>query len=458
MKNNLLKRSVFVLVVFVVAFSSACTTPTTVPATAVPATAVPATAVPATEVSATEVPATEVPPADEAITLKIWVTGAEFDAGLMQAAADLYNESHPNVTFEIEPVAWGDAHTKIVAATAAQEGPDIITGGMSWGIELGKQGGMIDLKAKYPEIVADIEAKSMPGIWSAVVPPSGEVYGPEWAPTLLLPYYRTDVIKELTGSEALPQTWEELTALLDKAVEAGMTNPAIVQWGSTNWMGYFNFLYAGGGSFYSADCSEVTINSPEAEVALQYFIDFYSKYGSSTEGWPGDTGWVDGEAVVIFTGNWSIPGYDLGKPELAGKWVPAAFPVGPSGKRTSFLGGSIVGIMSYAKPEVQDVAADFIHFLYSEEAVKAEGDYAITQKNIYIPPSTEFVDLISTNATYQDAIKTILDDAAGPPNCPGWEQGNPAVDKNIQEIIFNNMTIPDALAAMEKELIAQAGQ
>ena len=35
-------------------------------------------------------------------------------------------------------------------------GPGMMTGGLSWGIEFGEQGGMIDLKAAYPEVVAEI--------------------------------------------------------------------------------------------------------------------------------------------------------------------------------------------------------------------------------------------------------------------------------------------------------------
>jgi ABC-type glycerol-3-phosphate transport system substrate-binding protein len=395
------------------------------------------------------VTATAVPPAAD-VTLTIWVTGGDFDAGLMQSAADLYTLVHPNVTFKIEPVSWSDAHTKFLAAASAQSGPDLITGGMSWGIELGKNGGMIDLKKQYPALVETIQAKTMPGIWGAIVPPSGEVFAPEWASTLMMAYYRTDIIEEKTGSKELPKTWEEFTALLEKLQAAGMQTPLIINWGSQSWLGYQNWLYAAGGSFYSADCSAVTLNTPEAEQALTYYIDFYTKY-NTPKAW--DTvPFEKGDAAIMVDGNWNIPTFDLTKPELAGKWSAGSLPAGPSGTPSHFIGGQIIGIMSYTAPEIQDVAADFIGFLYSDEAMKAQATYAAAQKSVFIPPSDVYVDLMPIKAEYKDAVKAALANAWGPPNCKGWEEGNPNIDKAIQEVLFKEgaVTPDDIKAALQK--------
>ena len=66
-------------------------------------------------------------------------------------------------TVTVEAVDWGTAHAKILTAATSGEGPDIMTGGLSWGIEFGELGGMIDLNAQYPDDVAVIQAADNPG-------------------------------------------------------------------------------------------------------------------------------------------------------------------------------------------------------------------------------------------------------------------------------------------------------
>jgi ABC-type glycerol-3-phosphate transport system substrate-binding protein len=309
---------------------------------------------------------------------------------------------------------------------------------------------MIDLNKQYPKMVEDIKSKTMPGIWNAVVPPSGEVYAPEWASTLMMAYYRTDIIEKVTGSKELPKTWDELNALMDKLIASGMKTPIIVNWGSQSWLGYQNWLYAAGGSFYSADCSKVTLDSPEAAKGLDYYLNFYQKY-NAPKAW--DTvPFEKGDAAIMIDGNWNIPNYDLTKPELAGKWVAGAMPAGPSGKPSHFIGGEIIGIMSYTTPEIQDASADFIAFLYSNDAQKVQSTYAASQKNMYIPPSDQFIDMMTVSQAYKDAIKGALTEAAGPPSCKGWEEANPNIDKAIQEVLFGKNTAPKALEQMQAAL------
>ncbi|MBN1429157.1 MAG: extracellular solute-binding protein [Anaerolineae bacterium] len=441
---------VFVLVLSLVGCQQAAATLTAAPATEVAAEEEVATE--AVEEEATEVATAEA----EAVTLTVWVTGEEADGGQVQAAADAYTAQNPNVIIKTEVVPWSDAHTKILAAAAAGSGPDVITGGMSWGLELGQNGGMIDLNAQYPDIAKDIQSKTMPNIWEAIVPATGEVYGVQQSVTVNMIYYRTDILEEVTGSTDTPKTWEEFTALLDELQAAGYDAPMLWRWGNTDWLGFQSILYQAGGTFYSPDCSSVTVNSPEGAQALDFMLSLYSKYNTPTDAWPDQVAFVNGDAPVMIDGNWIVPDFDLTRPEIAGKWIPAVMPAGPSGKSVTFLGGNIIGIMSYAPQASQDAAADFIHFLYTEEAVKVQAEYRASQKGIFIPPYDEFVDIIPIGDDLKAAIIETLSTAYGPPTCPGFEAGNPDVTKAIQEAIFGEADAATALenaqAALEKTL------
>src|SRR5512145_3225405 len=98
----------------------------------------------------------------------VWMTGGEVDAQIFQAAADLWAEQTGN-TVTVEPIDWSSAHARMLTAAASGEGPDIITGGLSWGIEFGELGGMVDLNAGYPDDIAAMQESENAGMWSSIV-------------------------------------------------------------------------------------------------------------------------------------------------------------------------------------------------------------------------------------------------------------------------------------------------
>lgn len=142
--------------------------------------------------------------AASAQTLTIWSTGDEAGAQVMEAAAQLFEESHPGVTINVQVQSWDDAHAKILSAAVSGTGPDMITGGLSWGIEFGQLGGMVNLAEVAPEVVASIEEIVQPGIYESVVPPSGEVYGVPLDLTAFMMVYRPDLLSA-AGAAAPPK-------------------------------------------------------------------------------------------------------------------------------------------------------------------------------------------------------------------------------------------------------------
>lgn len=79
-------------------------------------------------------------------TLTIWATGGDADAAVIAAAANAFELTNPNVTVKVEAISWGDGLAKVLAAAAAKKGPDIFTGGLSWGISAGNKGALADLR------------------------------------------------------------------------------------------------------------------------------------------------------------------------------------------------------------------------------------------------------------------------------------------------------------------------
>lgn len=408
------------------------------------------------------VPVAEAPAAGEAGgaaaggELVIWNTGGENDAKALQTVADLFTKDNPAVTVKIEAIPWSDAHAKVLAAVAAGTGPDIITGGMSWGIEFGKLGGMIDLKDVYPEMTEEIVKMMPPQVAAAIIPPSGEVYGVQWDVTLMAMFYRADLLQELTGLEAAPATWAEFTDALAKIQEAGKKGYQ-QDWGNTDWLGLFSFVYSAGGSYYDSECTQATINSPEAVEALEFYASLYTKFNAPTDSVDIGQGLEGGDYPLAIGGSWNAAGLEFSRPAIAGKWAMAPLPKGPGDKSISFLGGRIIGILTSSKQP--DAAAKFIRSLYTPEAVGVQADFWQQQNGFFIPPAAELVSAAKLPEGIAGALNSILLEAAGPPNCTGWEESQADVTKFIQEVIFNGADaqemLDQAADLMNKNLTAQ---
>ena len=87
------------------------------------------------------------PPASAATkSLVVWATGDDASTKVTQAAAKVFMRQNPGVKVTVQTIGWGDGYAKILAAAAAKKGPDVITGGLSWGISLGQKGALADLQ------------------------------------------------------------------------------------------------------------------------------------------------------------------------------------------------------------------------------------------------------------------------------------------------------------------------
>lgn len=361
--------------------------------------------------------------------LVIWATGDEITAKSIQAAADIFTKQNSAPSVQVQPVPWNEAHAKILASAAAGVGPDIIIGGMSWGIEFGKLGGMVNLGAKYPALVAEVDKLTLPQIRASIIPPSGEVYALQHSVDLLAMFYRSDLVGRA------PESWDELTKTITAAQGMGKKGFGI-DWGNTDWVGYYLFLYSAGGSFYDPGCTQATLNSPQGVAALEFYRDLYTKYGTSTDPHVDvEGGLVTGEYPLGFAGSWAAASISFRHPEMMGQWDMATTPKGPGGKHMAFLGGQVIGIMAGSKH--QDSAAKFIRFLYTPEAVAAVSLYRQSQLSYYIPPGQELLSAAKLPPRLERAFKDVLSAAGGPPNCPGWEESTNEINKLLQEVIFN---------------------
>lgn len=383
----------------------------------------------------------------QAEKLTIWMVGDDNNGTrIMQAAADLFQTKNKDVTFEIRNIPWSDAYTKYLAAIASKSGPDIITGGLSFGISLGKQGGLVNIGKDYPAFAAQVKKVAQKGVMKSITSLDGSLYAVPYNLDVQLMYYRKDTLKDMKIS--LPKNWDQLTKANDKLKAAGK-KPFMQQWGNANWLGFFPFFYQAGGEFYDDKCSKSTINSAEGVQALKYYAELYTKYKAPTDGWPDIEAALDsGDAALTSTGPWTLASIDASRPKLQGKWGIAKMPAGPSGKSTAFIGGSTIMVMSYSKNK--ELAMKYLQHLYTTSAARAMINASTKLGSLWIPARTDLASLLNLPADRKSALIAQLKDAEGPSNCPGWEESGDAVTQAIQQVIFSGQDPKAALDAAAK--------
>jgi multiple sugar transport system substrate-binding protein len=385
---------------------------------------------------------------DAPANLVYWNTGGDDETATFQRAADLYKQSHPNVTIKVQSISWDDAFAKMLAAASSRSGPDIVAGGLTWMIQFGARGGMTDLRKQGIE---SLKAQAHPLQWKSATSPDGSVYGVPLDMSTHALYYRTDLF-EKAGLSAPPKTWDELTHHIDKLRDAGIKKPFSIDWGNMDWIGYANYLYQAGGNFYTPDCKP-SLNTPQAEQALSYWVSLYDKYRTPTATVEGATA-LETNTAMVSAGSWVAMGLVNDKPKLKGKWAMATLPAGPAAP-TVFLGGRAVGVTSYSKHAKQ--AADFIKFLYSDQAVKTVVDASRSRNVPYISARMDLIKQSTFLPEHAAVLEQSIRTGAPAPGCPGWDESAPDVSKQLQSAILGKADIKTALAESAKIMERNAG-
>jgi len=375
--------------------------------------------------------------------IHMWLVGSEAQAmTIMEIGKDFTAKTGVKVT--CQAMSWNDAHTRYLTSIAGDVVPDIGTMGLTWGMEFGELGAMVDLKKEFPDDIAALDKENFQGLVASTK--LGEkVFGVPFDITEHIVYYRTDMIQNP------PNTWDDLLALLKdlRAKGKGM----IIDWGSLEWIGYAPFLWQAGGDFYSSDHKKVMLDTPEAAKALAFLNELY-KNGVPKTTVPIEQGMRTGDYPLAISGNWKIVSLELGAPEIKDKWRIAMLPAGPSGKRTAFIGGHIMGV--FARSRMKKEAWEFIKYLSTPEAQLKLYNASLETEDSYLPPNMGTWDKITMRQDFKKILQTQAQDANGPPPVLGWDAATRFVNEAVQMVVLKGaspaLELKKAAASMQKEL------
>lgn len=376
-------------------------------------------------------------PASAATSLRFWaVTSSVRDVAMYRRlAADFTRRT--GIAVEVTPLAWGSFATKYFAAMAAGIPPDIGVTNLGGPFDYGSVGGLVDLRAEFPEEIASVEGQYPPQMLGQYTI-GRKLYGlPSDLSTLLL-YYRTDIFQNLGLTP--PKTWSELNRVIG-TLEAngyryyfGFTNNA--QWA----LPLYTMPYGLSGYRYGRDGQpEVLWNEPDYQKGVMQALRLWHMHDS-----PGKD--LESRVIGMFRSNEpgiAVPlmievhssegNIDVTAPEIKGKWDIAPWPRADDGKPFNIIGGTTYVI--FRKSKMKREAFQWLKYLNTLEAQRAM-----------------ILDRLNRGDESSLSLSP-LPEVWGPANAVFWNQ--PALQKHerlhrvVAEILPTFKTVPPIQGAVE---------
>jgi ABC-type glycerol-3-phosphate transport system substrate-binding protein len=310
------------------------------------------------------------------VELLVWgPPGDESDPWIraMKAAVTRFEERYPEIKVIWEPILWSDLDTKVNAAVAAKQGPDVV-------FEADREG-------EYPRrgVIRPIDDVLDPGYikdhkFYPVYPlEDGRLY---WVHCSIMgPILYAN--KQLLAKEGLkpsdvPTTWEEFGKFCQQV--AKFEGDQMVQAGFA-FNGYARYIwndmmYQQKAHVYNQTKSFV--NSPESEHAWQTLVDFYDEYRINDRAFLNfDEAFGTGKAAITQVWTWFGSTLEANYPDI--DWAPVMYPTftgqGPYG-RFDYDGPAWM-ITTLAEGDKLTAAAEFFKFHAHEYQFLVERSHTV---------------------------------------------------------------------------------
>jgi len=320
-----------------------------------------------------------------AAELNIWVmsTTAQQQQDMKELLRP-YLANNPTLRVNVTVLNWESAWSKITAAAASGQGPDILELGTTWVAAISSMNALEPVSLQQQNEVGGAKA-FIPAVWGTTHRyDDSKIFAIPWYADARAAFYRSDVFKKagVNPKEAFTN-WTSFKQAMQKIngqVIDGKKIYALGYPGKNDWNVVHNlapWVWNAGGDFLTADKQHSAINSPEALQAIMYYTSFAAEglvpssalEKSSTQI---EEGFFNGQYAVIFSGSWILK--QLATPKAKGgqmetlaahNFAIEAYPAGLKGNQT-FFSGSDLAIMKSSKNKEQ--AWKLLAYLTSHDA------------------------------------------------------------------------------------------
>ncbi len=267
---------------------------------------------------------------DEKINLNMWCIATESDSnrGAYETAIAAYKAAHPEVNFTWESFENESYKTKIKAAVAANEIPDIF---FTWSCaflgDFVKQGRVYCVDEEYKKWAADLPAAMMGNVTY-----DGKYYGVPLTFNIVGMFANMELLKSV-GYNDVPKTYDELIDCCDKLVAKGIIPfgcSGKETWCVTEYLESIIEKTAGATALNAIFAGNATWNNPDLAKAVGIFQDMIAKKYFDPDGIAlGNdeikNNFIAGKYAFYMNGTWNCA--DISDAGLADKVKVSEFPV-----------------------------------------------------------------------------------------------------------------------------------
>lgn len=308
------------------------------------------------------------------LTMWFWGSTAEQQAALSNNLVDKFNETHPGYNMTVE--YRGSVNKDMAVALSADEGPDVIyesspSLALTY-IQAGKYANLDAYAEQYGWADKLLGCMYDSGVYE------GSLYSLSMGMNVIGMVYNKDVLEE--NGWSVPTTVDELTAIMDEAMDMGMYASVTGNkgWQPTNedYTSLFLNSFGGAENMYKALVDEIPWTDDSMVGAIETSAEWYNKGYLCSDYMTLD--WAD-SAMLLSEGRspfyfgplkfiQNLIGYAVD--DKADSFGFTAFPAA-NGNPATYTVGSTGLLAINENTEHKDVCAEFLDMLMSNEFVEA---------------------------------------------------------------------------------------
>lgn len=362
-----------------------------------------------------------------------------------------YNTSQPGAAVQL---LGGDEDEETIRALIASQPETVFVLPYRYVQYFGDLGSLLDLS----ETFAAEQPLFYPAIWKLGTM-GGKTYGIPWLGHSMCLLYNKSLLKQAGVDPDSIQSVDALVAAL-KRVEQNTQARGIglvgAQSNDVSWM-VNQFVYGFGGKLVNDAGTQVAVNSPQAEAAIDFYKNVLGAHAQPS--WTEDTGVEVMEAFRKQKVAFEIQGI-WGVTDIQKNGSP--FEVGAIALKDIGLyaevGPMMLSIPVGMSEGGREQAVSFIRYLISKDAQEQilNGEYSVERDTYYpfrTPIRTDMADmpLVQMNPVYQVFIKGFEQPSVDVP-VPAWQTVKSELyEPGLHRVMTGELSISDFLAQMETE-------
>ncbi len=388
------------------------------------------------------------PPSAEKVTLKFeQFSGSGDNEAYLKQMIDEYTKVNPNVTVELQTIAYADYFDQMMAKISANQAPDVFELNYENFVSYAKKGVLLPLDDIISSTGYDVGKYNSMALnaFSA----DGKQFGVPNSFSNVLLFYNKDLF-DRAGVSYPTNEWKWNDALEAAKKIRALDENIFGYFRPVQFFEFFKVIKQNNGTLFNADMTKFTVDTPENREAVQYMVDMINKYNvmPSDEQLAGMGDWdlfKAGRLGMMVTGVWAIP--DMTR-DCDFAWDIAIEP-GNKAKATHFFSNGYV--LSKNTKNAQ-TAFEFAAFISSaKEAVQIRLDAGWE-----LPPVSDQAIMDQYKAitppSNRQAVFDSLDYLVTPPVIEQFQEFQDIVGKHLNTVVTKNATVEEALAACQIEL------